>query len=148
VSGNGSRGRGCSLCALPVAVPGAAEVGGVAMTAVYADDELVALVDPGCPGVLLVPRSHVAGLGGMPGLAGVFLGALRRAVTAVQAAYGVAGAMIEPTASVDGAGGHVVYRVVPTVPPAARGRVSVPALAAGTVSDHLAEAFGQRFAPR
>ncbi|MGH9092989.1 MAG: hypothetical protein ACRDZR_16675 [Acidimicrobiales bacterium] len=145
MSGDGTR-AACPLCALPVAAGVVVDVAGEAMTTSYADEELVALVDPGSPGVLLVPRSHVGGLGAMPGLAGVFLGALRRAVTAVQAAYGALGAMIEPSTSLGGACGHVAYRVVPTMPPEGGGHHAAPATA--VVSENLAEALGSRLAPR
>lgn len=132
----------CPLCILPAAVGVAVEIGGTVMTTAYADDELVALVDPGSPGVVLVPRSHVSGLGEMPGLSGVFLGALRRAVMVVRTAYGTTGAMIEPTTTIPGAGGHVAYRVVPTLPPGDCDPPPAPVVAASAVSEHLAEALG------
>lgn len=118
------------------------------MTTVYADDELVGLVGPETTGALVVPRSHVGGLGDMPGLAGVFLGALRRAVLAVQAVYGSQGAMIEPIGSMAGAAGHVVYRVVPTVRADGDGSALPVASAKSTVSEYLAEILGSRLAPR
>ncbi len=164
----GAKERQCRLCELPSSPPATLDLCGVALTVVYADDELVGLVGPQVPGALVVPRSHVAGLGDMPGLAGVFLGALRRAVLAVQAVYGTSGAMIEPVASTVDAAGHVAYRVVPTVrsdgqrsplAPAstAAPRTAVPrtvAVQAGaaqevaTVSEDLAAVLGSRLAPR
>lgn len=148
MSGNGAGSRRCKLCALPVGAPAPADVGGVTMTAVYADDELVALVDPGSAGALLVPRSHVGGLGEMPGLAGVFLGALRRAVLAVQSVYGTWGAMVEPVGSTAGGAGHVAYRVVPTVRADGEEVPLPPVPEKATVSEYLAEVLGDGLAPR
>ena len=105
----------CALCAVaqPTMEMLAAEPG--SRVVAYLDSELIALLEPGVPGVLLAPRSHVKGLSTSPGLSAVFLAALRRAVTEVQASYGTSGAMIEPTTEVPGAVGHVCYHVVPTL---------------------------------
>jgi len=147
VSANGSK-KPCRLCELPTAVSVPVDVCGVVMTTVYADDELVGLVGPETIGALVVPRSHVGGLGDMPGLAGVFLGALRRAVLAVQAVYGTSGAMIEPIGSMAGSAGHVAYRVVPTVPADGERSSLAPLSGKSTVSEYLAEVLGSRLAPR
>ena len=105
----------CALCAVaqPTMERLAAEPG--SRVVAYIDSELIALLEPGVPGVLLAPRSHVKGLSTSPSLSAVFLAALRRAVTEVQASYGTSGAMIEPTTEVPGAAGHVCYHVVPTL---------------------------------
>jgi hypothetical protein len=162
VNVGGAKKRRCQLCELPWSPPATVDLRGVAFTVVYADDELVGLVGPQVPGALVVPRSHVAGLGDMPGLAGVFLGALRRAVLAVQAVYGTSGAMVEPVASTVDAAGHVAYRVVPTVrwdgerslaPVSTAAPRTVAARAgavqeAAAVSEDLAAVLGSRLAPR
>jgi hypothetical protein len=147
VSTNGTKKR-CRLCELPTAASVPVDVCGVVMTTVYADEELVGLVGPEAAGALVVPRSHVSGLSDMPGLTGVFLGALRRAVLAVQAVYGTSGAMIEPIGSMAGSAGHVAYRVVPTVPADGERSPLPPLSAKSTVSEYLAEVLGSRLAPR
>jgi hypothetical protein len=147
VSVNGTEKR-CRLCELPSSAPAPVDICGVVMTTVYADDELVGLVGPETTGAMVVPRSHVGGLGDMPGLTGVFLGALRRAVLAVQAVYGTSGAMIEPIGSMAGAAGHVAYRVVPTAPADGERSLPPPVSAKSTVSEYLAEVLGSRLAPR
>ncbi len=158
-------GRGCVLCTTPDRLAGGpvappapshdlrSRRGGIATEPTvgqsplaYADDELVAFVAADLPGVLVAPRAHVEGLGRMPGFAGAFLGALRRAVTVVQSAYGAEGAMVEPTIAVPGAAGHVCYRVVASLP--GGGAPSVPAPDPATVAAHLAEALEDRFVPR
>jgi hypothetical protein len=105
----------CALCAVaqPTMELLAAEPG--SRIVAYLDSELIALLEPGVPGVMLAPRSHVKGLSTSPGLSAVFLAALRRAVTEVQSSYGTSGAMIEPSTEVPGAAGHVCYHVVPTL---------------------------------
>lgn len=148
MSVNGAGKRPCRLCELPASAPATVDICGVAMTTVYADEELVGLVGPEASGALVVPRSHVGGLGDMPGLAGVFLGALRRAVLAVQAVYGSSGAMIEPMGSMAGAAGHVAYRVVPTVRVDGERSPLPPVAVNSTVSEYLAEILGSRLAPR
>jgi|GEM_PF-2444103 len=82
----------------------------------YVDGNLIAIVEPGEPGVLLAPRRHIPALAAEPAQSAPFLAALRRTVVEVQTAYGTSGAMIEPTADLPGAAGHVCYRVLPTRP--------------------------------
>lgn len=79
------------------------------------DDEVVAVIDPELPGVLLAPRSHVEVLTAAPTRAGAVLGALRRAAEVVQASFGATGVTIDPTTELPDAGGHVCYRIVPTL---------------------------------
>lgn len=139
---------GCFLCDAvePVASPAPAD--GDEHLTVYADDQLVALLEPALPGVLLAPRAHVPGMGQMPGLAGAFLAALRRTVTVVQSAYGASGAMIEPSTVLAGASGHVAYRVVPTLRYDPAGEQMVPPLGLATLAQCLATALEERIAAR
>lgn len=80
----------------------------------YLDDDLVALVAPGTPGVLVAPRHHVEGLATTPTAGAVVLGALRRAASTVACSYAADGTVIEATTDLPGAPGHVCYRIVPT----------------------------------
>lgn len=96
---------GCRLC----------EAGGPAGEAVYRDRLVVALVDHQLPGVLLAPRSHLDVLEQVPDRAGPLLAAIRRAARTVEEVFDASGARIEPTTDLPGAGGHVCYRVIPTV---------------------------------
>jgi hypothetical protein len=96
----------CLLCTL-------APAGG--FSTVYVDDVAIALVESGHTGASLAPRSHVGSLSDLGQEAGPFLAALRRVANMVQAAYRTTGTMIEPTTSVEGAPGHVTYRIVPTI---------------------------------
>ena len=135
----------CLLCEVADVSADHAPIGATDLVVAYVDDELVALIEADLPGVLLAPRVHVNGLARMAGTAGVFLGALRRAVTVVRSAYGASGAMIEPTTALAGARSHVCYHVVPTEPIDGERSHLLSTLDRATVGEYLAEALGERF---
>lgn len=101
----------CALCDLG-AVDSLRTICGASWRVEYLDDGVVALIEPGRPGIVIVSRSHL-NLSVSPEVAGVVLGALRRAACHVQSTYGTRGSAIERL-DVPGAPGHGCYRVVPT----------------------------------
>lgn len=112
------RAIGCVLCEL-AAQPGAAVAAG-ALVVSYVDDAVVALIEPGRPGVVVAPHSHGTAMTAMPASV---LAALREAVLHVEQTYGASNARVERTVDVPGAPGHMCYRVVPygdepSIPPA------------------------------
>lgn len=114
----------------------------------YVDGDLIALIEPDSPGVLLAPRSHVTGLSRMASMSGVLLAALRNAMTVVQSAYGAPRALVEPTTELLGAGSHVCFRVVPTGSIAGDEPRLLSSLELAKTADDLAKVLGGRFVPR
>lgn len=128
--------EGCVLCSVALERsrrPQAARE----LEIVYVDDELIALLRPGLPGVLLAPRPHLEALTTLPGRGADFLAALRRIVAVVQSSYGASGAMIEPTTDVPGASGHICYQVVPSSGTGRRQGAPDPAIQATRIADAL-----------
>jgi hypothetical protein len=110
----GAFGDDCALCAVAQQGGALARVDVAGMVVAYLDDQVVGLIEPGAPGVLVAPRSHMRELSTMPAHTGAVLAALRRAAQTVMSSYRTSGTMIEPTTKVPGAAGHVCYRVVPS----------------------------------
>ena len=120
---------GCVVCEL-LSGRGDPQSLGPGTLVAYCDDELIALLRPGRPGVLIAPHQHVGTLSALPGNAADFLAALRQTVTEVQHTYGTTGAMIEPSTDVAWAPGHICFCVVPTQREASKPReVDMMALA-------------------
>lgn len=76
----------------------------------FLDDDVIAIMEPDIPGVIIAPRLHATGLATHPA---VLLAALRKAALHVETLYGASGVTIEPDFDLPGAPGHVCYRVVP-----------------------------------
>jgi diadenosine tetraphosphate (Ap4A) HIT family hydrolase len=123
----------CLLCKLTPAAGASIE---------YVDEVSLAFVESGQPGASIAPRAHVASLSDLGGKAGEFLAALRRAANEVQTVYRTSGTMIEPTTAIEGASGHVTYRIVPTVPDG-DGEAPEPMAAFPEISRQIAEALGK-----
>jgi hypothetical protein len=104
---------GCALCEV-LSGRGDPQSLGRGTLVAYCDDELIALLKPGRPGVLVAPHQHVGSLSALPENAADFLAALRQTVTEVQHTYGTSGAMIEPSTDLAWAPGHICFCVVPT----------------------------------
>jgi hypothetical protein len=107
----------------------------------YVDEVSLAFVESGQPGASIAPRAHVGSLSDLRNV-GEFLAALRRAANEVQAVYGTTGTMIEPTTAIDGASGHVTYRIVPTVPDG-EDDAAVKVVAIPEISRQIARALGE-----
>lgn len=104
----------CALCDAGQLSESSCVLSGTTALVAYHDDELIALLQPGVPGMLLAPRAHIASLSTLPQFSAVFLAALRCAVSQVQTTYGTSHTLIEPKNSIPGAVGHICYHVVPT----------------------------------
>jgi hypothetical protein len=139
---NNGHSLGCTLCELAQMEEQPRSLDGGIMV-VYCDNELIALLKPGRPGVLLAPRQHVATISTLPGNSASFLAALRRTVTEVQRTYGASGAMIEPVTDLGGNTGHICFYVVPTLRDESEARqIDTVAQARG-----VAEVLRNRFSP-
>lgn len=102
----------CVLCSLGTAHQ-AAETPPRFATIVWRDEHLLALTVAGHPGVLLVPRRHATTLWGHFDSCGALLGAIRRAVRAVECSGRDGGVVVEPLREVARALGHICYWVRP-----------------------------------
>jgi hypothetical protein len=106
----------CELAARRAATAAGASRSSAASRAVaYLDDKVIALLED--RQVLVAPCEHLDRLPSTPAAAGVVLAVLRRAVSTIQSSCGTSGATIELVTEVDGAAGHVCYRIVPTAAP-------------------------------
>lgn len=102
---------GCVFCALCDSQrPSQAELGHA--TIAWRDENLMALVVGGRPGVLLVPRQHMSHLDPSPSSA-ILLATLRRVVQAVESWYHVS-VRVESVVEGGSAPGHVCFWAAPT----------------------------------